>query len=139
MNWLMSQVTCHAFVGGTNVREDMAQLVTGVQIVVGSPGRVSDMINRNAIDMQKIKMFVVVDADQMLSRGFKDQIYKIFKFMPHDIQVILSSTTMSQDVLEVTTRLTRDPIRILVKKEELTLDGVRQFYINVQKEVQKET
>jgi len=128
------KVTCHAFVGGTNVREDMAKLATGVQVVVGTPGRVSDMINRNAMDTQKIKMFVLDEADEMLSRGFKDQIYEVFKFMPQDIQVILLSATMPQDVLEVTTRFMRDPVRILVKKEELTLEGIRQFYINVQKE-----
>lgn len=128
------KVTCHAFVGGTNVREDMAKLAAGVQVVVGTPGRVSDMINRNAMDTQKIKMFVLDEADEMLSRGFKDQIYEVFKFMPQDIQVILLSATMPQDVLEVTTRFMRDPVRILVKKEELTLEGIRQFYINVQKE-----
>ena len=113
----------------------MAKLATGVQVVVGTPGRVSDMINRNAMDTQKIKMFVLDEADEMLSRGFKDQIYEVFKFMPQDIQVILLSATMPQDVLEVTTRFMRDPVRILVKKEELTLEGIRQFYINVQKEV----
>jgi translation initiation factor 4A len=128
------KVSCHAFVGGTNVREDMAKLATGVQVVVGTPGRVSDMINRNAMDTQKIKMFVLDEADEMLSRGFKDQIYEVFKFMPQDIQVILLSATMPQEVLEVTTRFMRDPVRILVKKEELTLEGIRQFYINVQKE-----
>jgi translation initiation factor 4A len=128
------QVTCHAFVGGTNVREDMARLEKGVQIVVGTPGRVYDMINRNALNCQEIKMFVLDEADEMLSRGFKDQIYDVFKFMPPDIQVILLSATMPQEVLEVTNRFMRDPIRILVKKEELTLEGIRQFYVNIDRE-----
>lgn len=71
----------------------------------------------------------------MLSRGFKDQIYDVFRKLPSSIQVILLSATMPADVLEVTKRFMRDPIRILVKKEELTLEGIKQFYVQVEKEV----
>lgn len=70
----------------------------------------------------------------MLSRGFKDQIYDVFRFMPQSIQVILLSATMPVEVLDVTKKFMRDPIRILVKKEELTLEGIRQFYIQVERE-----
>merc|ERR1712012_1282626 len=70
----------------------------------------------------------------MLSRGFKDQIYDIFRKMPSNIQVILLSATMPEEVLDVTTKFMRSPIRILVKKEELTLEGIQQFYILVEKE-----
>lgn len=80
-------------------------------------------------------MFVLDEADEMLSRGFKDQIYDVFKSLPNDVQVILLSATMPAEVLEVTKKFMRDPIRILVKKEELTLEGIRQFYISVEKEV----
>ncbi len=80
-------------------------------------------------------MFVLDEADEMLSRGFKDQIYDVFRKLPSSIQVILLSATMPLDVLEVTKRFMRDPIRILVKKEELTLEGIKQFYVQVEKEV----
>jgi translation initiation factor 4A len=70
----------------------------------------------------------------MLSRGFKDQIYDVFRTLNESIQVILLSATMPADVLEVTKRFMREPIRILVKKEELTLEGIRQFYIEVEQE-----
>jgi translation initiation factor 4A len=70
----------------------------------------------------------------MLSRGFKDQIYDVFRKMPSNTQVILLSATMPSDVLEVTKRFMRDPVRILVKKEELTLEGIKQFYVQVEKE-----
>ena len=80
-------------------------------------------------------MFVLDEADEMLSRGFKDQIYDVFRKLPSSIQVILLSATMPADVLEVTKRFMREPIRILVKKEELTLEGIKQFYIQVEKEV----
>ena len=88
-----------------------------------------------ALDPRNIKIFVLDEADEMLSRGFKDQIYDVFRKLPANIQVILLSATMPKDVLEVTTRFMRDPIKILVKKEELTLEGIKQFYVNVEKEV----
>jgi len=69
-----------------------------------------------------------------LSRGFKDQIYDVFRNLNQEIQVILLSATMPAEVLEVTTRFMREPVRILVKKEELTLEGIRQFYISVERE-----
>ena len=86
-------------------------------------------------DPRCIQMFVLDEADEMLSRGFKDQIYDVFRKLPSSIQVILLSATMPADVLDVTKRFMRDPIRILVKKEELTLEGIKQFYIQVEKEV----
>jgi len=125
---------CHACIGGTLVREDQRKLETGMHVVVGTPGRVFDMINRGALKTRDIKMFVLDEADEMLSRGFKDQIYDVFKHMPQEIQVVLLSATMPQDVLEVTQRFMRDPVRILVKKEELTLEGIRQFYIQIERE-----
>ncbi|XP_065841292.1 eukaryotic initiation factor 4A-I-like [Oscarella lobularis] len=128
---------CHACIGGTNVRDDIRRLETGVHIVVGTPGRVYDMLQRRSLDPRNIKMFVLDEADEMLSRGFKDQIYDVFRLLPSDAQVILLSATMPVDVLEVTKKFMRDPIRILVKKEELTLEGIKQFYVMVDKEEYK--
>jgi len=128
------KVKCHACIGGTAVRQDLQTLQDGVNVVVGTPGRVFDMINRGALGTDSMKMFVLDEADEMLSRGFKDQIYDVFRKLPSNIQVILLSATMPEDVLEVTKRFMRDPINILVKKEELTLEGIKQFFINVEKE-----
>ncbi|KAB0403318.1 hypothetical protein E2I00_000954 [Balaenoptera physalus] len=127
--------TCHACIGGTNVRNEMQKLqAEAPHIVVGTPGRVFDMLNRRYLSPKWIKMFVLDEADEMLSRGFKDQIYEIFQKLNTSIQVVLLSATMPTDVLEVTKKFMRDPIRILVKKEELTLEGIKQFYINVERE-----
>ena len=125
---------CHACIGGTNVREDMRKLELGVHVVVGTPGRVYDMIQRRAFRTDSIKMFVLDEADEMLSRGFKDQIYDVFTLMPTTTQVVLLSATMPAEVLEVTKKFMREPIRILVKKDELTLEGIKQFYVAVEKE-----
>ena len=125
---------CHACIGGTLVRDDIRKLEEGVHIVVGTPGRVYDMITRHALNTDHISQFVLDEADEMLSRGFKDQIYDVFKTLREDIQVILLSATMPEEVLEVTKKFMREPAKILVKKEELTLEGIKQFYVMVDRE-----
>lgn len=127
-------VQCRACIGGTDVNQDIFKLGQGVQVIVGTPGRVLDLIMRRALDTSNIQTFVLDEADEMLTRGFKDQIYNVFRTLNSDVQVILLSATMPAEVLEVTKSFMRDPVRILVKKEELTLEGIRQFYVNVDKE-----
>ena len=92
------------------------------------------MINRRAFRTDHLKMFCLDEADEMLSRGFKDQMYEVFQLLPQDTQVVLLSATMPEDVLAVTKKFMRDPVRILVKRDELTLEGIKQFYIAVEKE-----
>lgn len=128
-------VNCHACVGGTKLRNDIALFENSTpQVIVGTPGRVYDMINRRIFNTQHVKMFVLDEADEMLSRGFKDQIYDVFRHMPSDIQVVLLSATMPTDVLEVTKNFMREPTMILVKKEEVTLEGIQQFYVRIEQE-----
>eukprot|EP00500_Bicosoecida_sp_ms1_P001877 CAMPEP_0203809774 /NCGR_PEP_ID=MMETSP0115-20131106/2516_1 /ASSEMBLY_ACC=CAM_ASM_000227 /TAXON_ID=33651 /ORGANISM="Bicosoecid sp, Strain ms1" /LENGTH=421 /DNA_ID=CAMNT_0050718533 /DNA_START=92 /DNA_END=1357 /DNA_ORIENTATION=+ len=129
------RIKIHACVGGTAVRDDIRALREGVQVVVGTPGRVYDMINRGALRLRNLKMFVLDEADQMLDRGFKDQIYDIFACgLPKDVQVCLFSATMPSEALELTRKFMRDPAVILVKRDELTLDGIKQFYVAVDRE-----
>jgi translation initiation factor 4A len=125
---------CHSCIGGTRVRDDIAKLQTGVHIVVGTPGRVSDMLCRKVLRPDKIKVFILDEADEMLSRGFKDQIYDIFTLLPHNVQVGLFSATMPPEALDITQKFMNTPVRILVKRDELTLEGIKQFYISVEKE-----
>jgi translation initiation factor 4A len=127
-------VTSHACVGGTLVRDDVRIFRDGVQIVVGTPGRVYDMINRQALNLNAVKLFVLDEADEMLSRGFKDQIYDIFQYLPAKVQVCLFSATMPDEILEISQKFMRNPVRILVKKDELTLEGIKQFYVAVERE-----
>merc|ERR1719494_1608583 len=133
----MSSLQSHACVGGTAVRDDIRIMQTGVQMVVGTPGRVNDMINRNALKLDQLKAFILDEADEMLSRGFKDQIYDVFQYLPANVQVCLFSATMPIEILNITSRFMRDPVRILVKKEQLTLDGIKQFYVAVEREEYK--
>eukprot|EP00995_Heteronema_vittatum_P011599 NODE_72_length_2062_cov_110.714357_g55_i0.p1 GENE.NODE_72_length_2062_cov_110.714357_g55_i0~~NODE_72_length_2062_cov_110.714357_g55_i0.p1 ORF type:complete len:424 (+),score=198.03 NODE_72_length_2062_cov_110.714357_g55_i0:51-1274(+) len=130
---------CATFVGGTRVVDDIRKLEAGVIIAVGTPGRVFDVIKRGALRTEHLKVLALDEADEMLSQGFSEQIYEIFKFLPKDIQVALFSATMPQDVLDLTSKFMRDPIRILVKKEALTLEGIKQFYVAVEEEFKLET
>jgi len=127
-------VKCHSCIGGTSVRDDIDKLREGQHVVVGTPGRVYDMLGKRHLRIDDLQTFVLDEADEMLSRGFKDQIYDIFKTLPPNVQVCLFSATMPPDILELTTRFMRDAVRILVKKDELTLEGIRQFYVAIEKE-----
>uniref|UniRef100_H3CPM8 RNA helicase n=2 Tax=Tetraodon nigroviridis TaxID=99883 RepID=H3CPM8_TETNG len=128
-------VCCHACVGGTSIRRDIDTMKsTSPHIIVGTPGRVFDMLTRRVISARAIQMLVIDEADRMLGQGFKDQIYEIFHKLPTNVQLVLLSATMPAEVLEVTKKFMRDPKKILVKKEELTLEGIRQFYVNTEKE-----
>ena len=127
-------VSMHCCVGGTALQEDMEKLRGGVQIIVGTPGRVNDLIQRGLLDLSKCKLFCLDEADEMLSRGFKDQIYEAFRSLSENVQVALFSATMPLEILEISKKFMRDPVRILVKKDELTLEGIKQFYIELDKE-----
>ncbi|CAM6010742.1 unnamed protein product [Sphagnum balticum] len=117
------QVKVHACVGGTSVREDQRILQSGVHVVVGTPGRVYNMLRRNALRADAIKCFVLDEADEMLSGGIKDQIYDIFQLLPPKLQVGVFSATMPSEALEITRKLMNKPVKILVKRDELTLEA----------------
>ena len=102
-------------------------------IVIGTPGRVLDMINKRALQVQTLKMVVIDEADEMLSEGFVDQIYNIMRVMPKEVQVCLFSATMPAHFFNITNKFMRNPVKILVKADQLTLEGIKQFYIDVQK------
>jgi translation initiation factor 4A len=128
------RVRCHICIGGTNVGDDINRLRGGQHVVVGTPGRVYDMISRQHLRVDDLLTFVLDEADEMLSHGFKDTIYKIFKTLPSNVQVCLFSATMPPEILDMTSKFMRDVVRILVKKNELTLEGIRQFYVAIDKE-----
>merc|ERR1712178_299525 len=127
-------VVSHACYGGKSIGEDIRKLDNGVHVVSGTPGRVFDMIKRRNLRTRSIKMFVLDEADEMLSQGFKEQIYDVYRYLPPATQVVLISATLPHEVLEMTTKFMTDPIRILVKRDELTLEGIKQFFVAVEKE-----
>merc|ERR1712028_189462 len=127
-------VQVHGCIGGKRVSDDIRALEAGVHIVSGTPGRVFHMIQQRYFSTRHIKMFVLDEADEMLNRGFKEQVYDIYRYLPPSTQVVLTSATLPNEVLEMTTKFMTDPVRILVKRDELTLEGIKQFFVAVEKE-----
>ncbi|GME69346.1 hypothetical protein B5S31_g5283 [[Candida] boidinii] len=127
-------VQCHACVGGKSVGEDTKALTKGQNIVSGTPGRVLDVIKRRNLSTRGIKMLVLDEADELLSKGFQEQIYEIYRYLPPGTQVVVVSATLPKDVLAMTKKFMNDPIKILVKRDEITLEGIRQFFVQVEKE-----
>ena len=124
-------------VGGTSIESDITTLQSCPHVVVGCPGRVHDMLRRRKLKTTHLKIIVLDEADEMLSSGFKEQVYNIFQFLNKDIQVALFSATMPESLSVLTNKFMRDPIRILVKTEQLTLEGIKQYYVAVENDTQK--
>jgi ATP-dependent RNA helicase len=129
-----TNVQVHCCVGGKRVSDDIRALQSGAHIVSGSPGRVLHMIQERHLSTRKVKMLILDEADEMLQKGFKEQVYDIYRLLPASTQVVLVSATLPQDILEMTQKFMNDPIRILVKRDELTLEGIKQFFIAIEKE-----
>ena len=135
---LIKNIRFHLLIGGTSTDEDAHQLKTIMpHIIVGCPGRVYDMMRRNNIDSKDINLLVLDEADEMLSVGFKDQIYNIFQYLNANIQVGLFSATMPNELQSLTDKFMRNPVRILVKSEMLTLEGIKQYYVALNDDTQK--
>jgi translation initiation factor 4A len=119
-------------VGGRSRGKDIQGLHEGAQFIVGTPGRVLDLIDRSpdAFPTNYLKVLCLDEADEMLSKGFREAMYDIFQFMPQDIQICLFSATMPREVKEMTNKFMRDPVKILVKAGQLTLDGIAQYYLH---------
>ena len=135
---MIKNIRFHLLIGGTSTDEDAHQLKTIMpHIIVGCPGRVYDMMRRNHINSKDINLLVLDEADEMLSVGFKDQIYNIFQYLSADIQVGLFSATMPNELQSLTDKFMRNPVRILVKSEMLTLEGIKQYYVALNDDNQK--
>jgi translation initiation factor 4A len=133
-----SKLKTQLLIGGTSTEEDIKQLVnTPPHIIIGCPGRVHDMLKRGKLNKKDLILLIMDEADEMLSSGFKEQVYTIFQFMPNNIQVALFSATMPPELNSLTEKFMRNPVKILVKSEQLTLEGINQYYIAMENDDQK--
>eukprot|EP01088_Endostelium_zonatum_P000599 TRINITY_DN10848_c0_g1_i1.p1 TRINITY_DN10848_c0_g1~~TRINITY_DN10848_c0_g1_i1.p1 ORF type:complete len:408 (+),score=98.22 TRINITY_DN10848_c0_g1_i1:87-1310(+) len=143
VNKVVTKISVHMQVesllctGGENIKRDTDTLDSGVHIVVGTPGRIYHMIKNGVLKTNNIKVFCLDEADQMLSNEFEEDIKDIFSTLPSDVQVGIFSATLPDDCLQITKKFMRDPIKVLVKKEELTLMGINQFYVNCREQKYK--
>ena len=127
---LFPKLTTQLMIGGTSTDQTIQNIKTNSpHIIIGCPGRIHDMLKRKRLPVNDFKILIMDEADELLSFGFKDQVYNIFQHMPSTIQVALFSATMPEELNKLTDKFMRNPVKILVKNEQLTLEGIRQYYI----------
>jgi translation initiation factor 4A len=135
---MMDGLKIKLLVGGTSVSDDANELRNNVpHVIVGSVGRVSDMIRRRNIQTKDIKLFVLDEADEMLSGGFIENIRDLFSTFKEDIQTAIFSATLPREILELTERFMKTPTRITMEAEKLNLEGIQQFYIALSNDHEK--
>lgn len=135
---MMTGIRIKTIIGGSSIDEDANEMRSNPpHIIVGCPGRVYDMIRRRHINASKLKIVILDEADEMLSSGFKDQVYNVFKYLNKNVQIALFSATLPNNIYQITDKFMRDPVKISVKAESLTLEGIKQYYVAVDDDRQK--
>lgn len=131
-------IKVHCATGGPPVHEDIRALDRGVHFLVGTPGRIYDLMNRKALASAHVRILILDEADQMLEDRFREQVHCILSMgFPQTTQVALLSATMIPEVVEVARTLLRNPVQILLPADEVTLEGIKQYYVQIDREEQK--
>lgn len=134
----MKGLRTQLLIGGSSTDDDIQNLVKNTpHVIIGCSGRIHDMIRRRKLNVSNLRLLVLDEADEMLSTGFKEQIYNIFQYLPSNIQVALFSATLPPEVEQLTEKFMRDPVKVLVKAEQLTLEGIKQYYVALENDDQK--
>lgn len=118
-------------IGKTNINDSIRELQRDPQIIVATPGRLFDMINKRHIFTDNIKTLVIDEADEMLSSGFMEVLQNIIRCIPKTCQMCLFSATMPQEIVDLTENFMNNPEKLLINRDELTLEGIKQFYIDL--------
>jgi len=135
---MMTGIRIKTVIGGSSIDEDATEMRENPpHIIVGCPGRVYDMIRRRHINATKLKIVILDEADEMLSSGFKEQVYNIFQYLNKNVQIALFSATLPNNIFQITNKFMRNPVKICVKAESLTLEGIKQYYVAVDDDRQK--
>ena len=135
---MITGIRIKTVIGGSSIDEDANEIRENPpHIIVGCPGRVFDMIRRRHINANKFKLVILDEADEMLSSGFKDQVYNIFQHLNKNVQIALFSATLPNNIYQITNKFMRNPVKICVKSESLTLEGIKQYYVAVEDDRQK--
>ena len=117
--------------GGQEIGRQIRSLKDGVQVIIGTPGRVMDHMRRKTVKMDHIHTVVLDEADEMLNMGFRDDIETILSGVPEERQTVLFSATMPKPILEITKKYQNHAELIKVTKKELTVPNIEQFYYEV--------
>jgi superfamily II DNA/RNA helicase len=135
---MLNNLRVKTFYGGSPIEEFSSFSNKNIpHVICGCPGRIFDMMRRDKITSKKIKLVILDEADEMLSSGFKEQVYNIFQYFNTNIQVALFSATMPDGINNIINKIMTDPVRISVKREMLTLEGIKQYYVALDDDHQK--
>jgi superfamily II DNA/RNA helicase len=138
LSTMMNGLRTKTIVGGSSIDEDAEDMRRNPpHIIVGCPGRVYDMVRRRHIYANKLKLVILDEADEMLSSGFKEQVYNVFKYLNKNVQIALFSATLPNNIFQITNKFMRNPVKICVKAESLTLEGIKQYFIAVNDDREK--
>jgi len=130
----MQNLECLLSISGSNIGDDVKKAQKRPHIIIGTPNRICDLVHLDAIDLSYLKIFIIDDADILLTQGFKDQAMELRRNFPIRtiVQTIIFSGNVNAEVMDLTTPLRmREPVRILVKKNEQILQGIRHYYLYV--------
>lgn len=134
-SFLLKPDSVYGATGGTPLRDDIKALEKGCQFLVGTPGRIFDLMSRNILKRDHVRVLILDEADQMLEDRFKEQVFCILKMgFPTETRVALFSATMPPDVIECANRVLNEPVRILINPEQVTLEGIKQYFVALQRE-----
>src|SRR5436853_2376315 len=117
--------------GGQSISQQIKHLRQGVQVIVGTPGRVMDHMRRETIDLNNLKMVVLDEADEMLRMGFQEDVEWILGHTPETRQTALFSATMPRQVRRIADKYLNDPVNIETERKTMTVPTISQFYMNV--------
>jgi translation initiation factor 4A len=136
---MMPNLVIKTLIGGTSIRDDYEQIRNKTpHIVVGSIGRVIDMFQKRYLSPDNLKLLVLDEADEMLSQGFGEKIKEMFTFyFTNQIQVVLFSATIPSEMLFITDKFMRTPIKLLMNKEDLSLKCITQYFVALQNDKMK--
>ena len=129
------KIKAHYAIGGNPVRVDIQAIKSGCQFLVGTPGRIYDLAHRGALKRDNIRVLVMDEADQMLEDRFQEQVVEILKLgFPQQTRIALFSATMPPDIIKFTNGILTDPLRILIPAEDVTLEGIKQYFVALDQE-----
>ena len=135
---MITGIRIKTVIGGSSIDNDITEMrEKPPHIIVGCPGRIYDMIRRRHINANKFKLVILDEADEMLSSGFKEQVYNIFQHLNKNVQLALFSATLPNNIYQITNKFMRNPVNICVKAESLTLEGIKQYYVAIEDDRQK--
>jgi len=117
-------------IGGTSIQDDADDIRNSCpHIIVGTAGRMYDMFRRKYLLGHDVKVLILDEADEMLSQGFQDKIHQIFQFLNENVQVAIFSATLPEEILNITTKFMRNPVKITMEAEKLNLECITQYFI----------